>query len=134
MSTRVLPEITPETRPFWTGGAEGKLLIMACDACDHRIHPPQVICPKCWCRSLTPKEASGAGIIYSFTVNHQPWIAGITVPYVIAAIDLVDQPGVRLTANIVDCDPASVVIGKKVHVGFEQQEDVYIPVFRLSVD
>lgn len=130
--TRTLPEITPETQAFWTGGAAGRLCIAACDACDLRIHPPQSICPRCLSRRVATREASGAGTIYSFTVNHQPWLPGLATPYVLAIIDLDDQPGVRLTAEIVDCDAADVAIGRKVMVGFEPHEDVHIPVFRLS--
>ena len=129
---RTLPEITLETQAFWTGGAAGRLRITTCDVCDLRIHPPQPICPRCLSRQVTARDASGAGTIYSFTVNHQPWLPGLATPYVIAIVDLDDQPGVRLTAEIVDCDPTEVAIGRKVEVGFERCEDVHIPFFRLA--
>ena len=129
---RTLPEITSENRAFWTGGAQGRLCIAACEACDLRIHPPQPICPRCLSRQVTSIPADGGGTVYSFTVNHQPWTPGLATPYVIGIIDLDDQPGVRLTAEIVDCDPVEVAIGRKVRVGFERHEDVHIPVFRLA--
>ena len=40
-----------------------------------------------------------------------------------------EDPMVRLTTNIVDCDPETVHIGQEVAVRFEQQEDVWIPLF-----
>ena len=128
-----LPELNEENRAFWTGGANGELLITACDDCDYRIHPPQLICPKCLSRSVSAKSASGLGRIYSYTVNHQAWLPDLEVPYVVGVVDLDDQPGVRVTARIVDCDPSSVAIGQAVKVDFEPRADVFVPVFRQAV-
>lgn len=132
ISHTVLPELTPITEAFWTGGRDGKLIIMACQSCDHRIHPPQPVCPNCLSRAVAPRAASGDGTIYSFTVNHQPWLPGLPVPYVLVCVDLDDQPGVRITARLKDVDPAEVAIGQKVRVDFEAHEDVFIPVFHLD--
>jgi len=67
--------------------------------------------------------------VATFTVNHQPW-GGIPVPYVVAVVELDDDPEVRLTTNVVDCDPGSVSIGMSVEVVFEHVEDVWLPLFR----
>lgn len=106
-------------------------MIDACDACDHRIHPPQPICPRCLSRAVTAHKASGTGTIYSYTVNRQSWMPALPVPYVIALVALDDQPGVRLTARLIDCEPEEVAISLPVQVAFEKREDVYVPVFRL---
>src|SRR5262249_39430552 len=45
-------------------------------------------------------------------------------------IELADQPGLRLTSNVVDCDPAHVYIGMVVEVTFQRQGRVFIPLFR----
>ena len=42
---------------------------------------------------------------------------------------LAEDPAVRLTTNIVGCDPDEVHIGQEVTVRFEQQEDVWLPLF-----
>jgi acetyl-CoA acetyltransferase len=55
-------------------------------------------------------------------------------PYVIANVALVEDVDVRLTTNIVECDPADVEIGQVVEVVFEQQEDVWLPLFRPTGD
>ncbi|WP_242123947.1 OB-fold domain-containing protein [Sphingobium sp. Sx8-8] len=127
---RLLPELTPETTAFWTGGERGELLITHCDACDHAIHPPELICPKCLSRSVTPKPASGKGTILTVTVNHQPWMPGLEVPYALAIVALDDQPHVRITSRIVGIAPDEVAIGMPVEVTFEQVEDVWMPQFR----
>ena len=51
-SMRPLPELTPENTAFWTGGAQGELIIAFCGDCDHAIHPPQLVCPKCWSEAV----------------------------------------------------------------------------------
>ena len=126
-----LPEITPESEAFWTGGAVGELRIMRCTSCDHRIHPPQIICPLCLSREIAPVVASGRGTIHSFTINHQKWLPDLVVPYALAVIDLDDQPGVRMTAQL-RCDSfADIAINKPVIVGFEAREDIFMPFFNL---
>ena len=127
---RVLPELTPENTPFWTGGAKGELLIMHCGDCDASIHPPSPICPSCLSRKVAPRPAKGTGKIYSFTVNHQRWLPEMQVPFVLVVVDLDGEPGVRITADMIEIDPDKVAIGQSVAVTFLQVEDVWIPRFR----
>lgn len=127
-----LPDVTPESEPFWSGGGVGELRIMACNKCDHRIHPPQLICPICLSRDVAPVVASGKGTIHSYTINHQPWLPGLEVPYALGLIDLDDQPGVRMTAILETDDFSSIAIGAPVFVDFESREDVFVPFFRLG--
>jgi uncharacterized OB-fold protein len=128
---RLLPELTPENTPFWTGGARGELMIAHCDACGHAIHPPELICPKCLGRSVTPRPAGGSGTVYTYTVNHQAWLPGLDVPYALLTVDLDGEPGVRLTAQLVGCPTEDAAIGLRVRVTFDQAaEDVWVPQFR----
>jgi uncharacterized OB-fold protein len=126
-----LPAVTAETEAFWTGGADGRLHITACNDCDHRIHPPQLICPKCLSRNVTARPASGKATIATFTINRQPWMPGLAVPFAVGIVELDDQPGVRITARIIADDVAAVKIGAPVEIAFEQNEDVFVPVFKL---
>ena len=41
-----------------------------------------------------------------------------------------EDPRVRLTTNIVDCDPDELELGQLVEVVFEQVDDVWLPLFR----
>lgn len=126
---RPLPLLTDENRAFWTGGERGSLLIARCAACRHWIHPPSPICPKCRGREVAPEAVSGKGTIATFTVNHQPWRPGMAVPYVVAIVELDEQPGLRVTTNIVGAPVESVRIGLRVAVKFEPVEDVWLPFF-----
>lgn len=127
---RPLPALDSENAPFWTGGADGKLLIARCDDCGNYIHPATDFCPACESRAVTPQPVSGRATVYAFTVNHRAWIPGLAVPYVLAMVQLEEQSDVRLPTNIIGCDPQSVHVGMAVEVCFEQHEDVFIPLFR----
>ena len=39
---------------------------------------------------LAPEAVSGRARVVSFTVNHQPWMPGPDLPYVVAIVEIVD--------------------------------------------
>lgn len=127
------PEMTPENTPFWTGGERGELLITHCDACDMAIHPAQVVCPRCL-SSTSPRAAKGTGTVLARTVNRQPWSADMVVPFALAVVALDGEPGVRITARVVETDPETVEIGDRLEVAFERDADIWFPVFRPIAD
>jgi uncharacterized OB-fold protein len=45
---RILPRITDRNVHFWQGGRDGELRFQRCRSCGYYLHPPAVICPKCW--------------------------------------------------------------------------------------
>ena len=126
---RPVPRLNEDNRAFWTGGAEGKLNIMKCQDCGHFIHPPRKICRSCLSENVEPEAVAGTGEVDTYTINHQPWMPGLEVPFVIARVALDGVPGVYLTTNIVNCPVDAVDIGDKVKVTFEQQDDIYFPLF-----
>lgn len=126
---RALPRLDSFNRDFWTGGAEGELRIMHCLDCDGYIHPPRPVCRHCLSERVAPKAVAGTGVIDTFTVNYQKWHPAMEVPFVLARVALDDAPGVILTTNIVGCAVDDVDIGDRVKVVFEQQDDVFLPLF-----
>jgi uncharacterized OB-fold protein len=128
---RILPPLDDVNRAFWTGGAEGHLLIQHCAACDRWVHPPAVACATCG-GQLVPRPVSGRGTVFTFTVNEQRYHPEVLPPYVIAIVVLDEQDDLRLPTNLVGCDPAAVEIGQAVHVVFERQADSehVVPLFR----
>lgn len=126
---RPLPRLDADNRPFWTGGADGELRIMRCQDCQAFIHPPRPFCRNCLSENVAPEAVAGTGVVDTFTVNHQKWHPAAEVPYVIARVALDGAPGVYLTTNIVGCPVDAVDIGDRVRVKFEQQDDVYLPLF-----
>jgi acetyl-CoA acetyltransferase/uncharacterized OB-fold protein len=126
---RPLPQLTPWNEWFWTSGADGRLRIQGCTDCGTLVHPPTPVCPACGSPSSTPTAVSGRATVVAFTVNRHQWLPSFAPPYAIAIVALAEDPTVRLTTNIVGCDPDDVRIGQEVAVRFEHQEDVWVPLF-----
>src|SRR5688572_16746455 len=103
---RPLPQLTPFTSWFWTSGADGVLRIQGCADCSALVHPPAPICPACGSRSSAPTEVSGGATVIGCTVNAHPWHPELPPPYSIAVVAIDEEPAVRLTTNVVGCDPA----------------------------
>ncbi|MDE0236431.1 MAG: OB-fold domain-containing protein [bacterium] len=125
---RPLPKLTPENEFFWTAGADGVLRFQYCGDCDRYLHPPGVVCLESG-EAPEIREVSGRATVVGFTVNYQPWLPDMEVPYVIGLVAIEEDPLVRLTTLIVDAEPEDVVIGLPVSVRFEQHKDVWLPVF-----
>ncbi len=127
---RPLPLLTPANQWYWTSGADGHLRIQGCDDCDVLVHPPVPICPACRSRSWSPRVVSGRATVVAFTVNHHRWLPDLEPPYVIANVALDEDPTVRLTTNLIGCEPDVVRVGLQATVTFEQHDDVWLPMFQ----
>ena len=92
------------------------------------MHPPAAACPDCD-GALAPQPVSGKGTVFTFTVNRHAFSPEVPVPYVIAIVELVEQPGLRFMTNLVNCDPETVAIDMPVRVVFEDHGEVFVPVF-----
>jgi len=128
-----LPVIDTETRPFWEGARDGKLMLQRCRACRKHVFYPRTLCTHCHSDKLAWVRASGEGTIHSFTIARRP--AGpafaADVPYVIALIDLKEGP--RMMSNILTPDVEAVRIGQKVHVVFvPASPEVTVPKFEIA--
>lgn len=127
-SPRILPVLTDVNRPFWTGGAQGELLIQRCATCARWIHPPTACCAVCD-GVLEFAPVSGAGTLFTFTVNFQQFHPDVAPPYVVAIVELDEQDDLRIPTNIVNCDVETLQCGMPVRVLFEPNGDVFVPVF-----
>ncbi|MHB8669450.1 MAG: Zn-ribbon domain-containing OB-fold protein [Acidimicrobiales bacterium] len=130
-SFRVLPRLTPENEFFWTSGRDGRLRFLRCTECGTWIHPPSPRCPSCLSKAVEPTPVSGRATIAACTVNHQPWIPGFDPPYVVAIVEIEEDPSVRLMTNIVGRPPEEVRSGMAVQVTFEHRDDVWLPIFEV---
>jgi uncharacterized protein len=130
---RILPKLTDQNRDFWTGGEQGELRFWRCSDCHFYIHPPQPICPTCLSKNMVVEAVSGRAMLASYSINHQPWMPGPELPYVVAIVEIVEQPSLRLTTNLVNCPHDEIQIGMPVRATFERHidpnGDVYIPLF-----
>lgn len=76
-----------------------------------------------------PVPVSGRGTVVGCTVNSHPWLPAFDPPYAIAVVALAEDPDVRLTTNVVGCEPGDIHVGQEVAVRFEPVEDVWLPLF-----
>lgn len=127
-----IPLITEDNQAFWTGGRDGLLLIARCEDCGRYSHPPQPRCAACLGGNLAPQPVSGRGHVYSFTINRQRWSPELEVPYVIAIIELEEQPDLRVFTNIVGSSASEVEIGMPVEVEFIERGPAFLPVFHRA--
>ena len=105
------PQPNPETKVFWDGAAQGKLLLKKCTACGQVHYYPRAMCPFCGGEATAWQTAAGTGTIYSFSVMRRA-----DVPYAIAYVTL--DEGVSMMTNLVDCDFDALRIGQRVKVVF----------------
>lgn len=126
---RTLPVLNDDNRFFWTSGERNQMMLLRCQSCQHWIHPPRPVCPSCYTRDVKPENISGKGTIFTYTLNMRSWGPGLEVPYVIAIVKLDEQSDLNFTTNIVGVKPEDVRIDMRVKVVFEQDEDVWIPLF-----
>jgi uncharacterized OB-fold protein len=125
--TRPLPRFPePDTEPFWSATKQHRLLYQVNSATGEVVFFPR----RAVDADLEWAESAGRGTIYTFTVirqHGQPYFRG-RVPYVVAFVDL--DEGVRILSEIV-ADPATVHIGARVSVDWEDHDELSVPVFRL---
>jgi uncharacterized OB-fold protein len=130
--SRKLPALNADTAAFWQGGRHGELLIHHCAPCARYFHPPAPVCPHCASFDVASEPVSGLGKVLSYTINYQPWLPALEVPYVVAIVALDDQDGLQFVSNIVGCKPEEVSIGMPVRVTFLNVEDVWLPLFERN--
>jgi uncharacterized OB-fold protein len=126
----IIPEITELTSPYWEGAREGKLMVQHCPDCGSIWHPPEPICGNCQSDRLEWEEASGRGVIYSYTVIHHPTHPAFDgkTPYLVALVDLSEGP--RIVTSIRGCAMEDVHVGMPVEVLFEEVGTSVLPYFR----
>ena len=109
------PQASPETKAFWDGAAQGKLLLRKCRACGEVHYYPRPLCPFCGSDATDWQAAAGTGTLYSYSVMRRA-----EVPYAIAYVTLDEGP--TMMTNLVDCDFDALRIGQKVKVVFTPTE------------
>ena len=127
-----LPQADEQTQGFWDGCRDHELRLLCCEDCATYVHQPAPMCHACNSTRLQWKRVTGEGEVYSWVVIHHAPATAFQeeTPYVIAWIELREQPGLRILSNVVGCPPAQVEAGMRVRVEFRDVEDgVSLPVF-----
>lgn len=126
---RPTPQPDADTAEFWAATLKGRLRIQQCRSCGRFVHYPRAACPSCMSRDLGFEDASGRGVVYSYTIVYRaPAAFADEVPYVVALVDL--DEGARLLSRLVGVTPDSVAIGMPVQVTFHPlSDDAALPFF-----
>ena len=128
---RALPRPTPETKPYWDGLKDHKLLIQRCNSCKRAYFYPRPFCPKCFTFDVQWFEASGKAKLYSFVINHRPAPGFGPEPYVIAIVELDEGP--RMMSNLIgiDPDPNKIRCDMRLQIAYEDVSgEITRPKFR----
>ena len=127
-----LPKPNPMTQFFWDGCKARKLMILRCQGCGHFIHYPRPVCNRCLSTDLAPEEVSGQATLYAYTVTMQafhPYYVD-KLPYTVAVVELAEQPGLRLTTNLVDVPDAALKTGMAVKLVWREiAPDLVLPMY-----
>ena len=127
-----LPRVGPDTAPFWAGTKEKRLRIPVCEACGRSHWPGSPVCPFCFSDQIAWRDASGRGVVSTWTVVHKAWFPSFAadIPYNVVQVELEEGP--RITANVVGLPPGTAPsIGMAVEVVFDPvTPEVTLPRFR----
>ncbi|CAI7979529.1 MULTISPECIES: Zn-ribbon domain-containing OB-fold protein [unclassified Parafrankia] len=108
-----------------------KLLINRCSACGYWVYPHRPLCPKCWSWDIVPTEVSGEGSVFLCTLIHQERDpnAALSEPVPAAAVELVEQPGLRYLAPIVNCPLEAIRLDMPVRLTWVDRDGLAWPAF-----
>lgn len=128
-----LPEPSIDSKPFWDGLKQHRILLQTCTNCGKKRHYPRPVCDACHSMDSEWTEASGRGTIYSWTETHHPFHIGFKaeVPYILVTVDL--EEGVRLQSQLIGARLQDLKIGLPVQAVFaDAAEGIVLPYFRLA--
>jgi uncharacterized OB-fold protein len=118
------PAINSESRPFWDAARERRFLIKRCRACGQAHWYPRLSCPFCFSDETVWEASPGEGAIYTFSIMRHT----DGPPYAIGYVTLDEGPA--MLTNFVDCDLATLKIGQRVKLRFQETErGPPVPVF-----
>jgi|SRR5699024_2311404 len=129
------PSVNEDTIEFWEKMHETKQLhVQKCKNCSTYSHPPRPVCHECREFELEFVPISGKGEIYSFVTYHRSVHPGFVAPYEVVLVDM-EEGGVRIIANMIDCKPDDVYIGMPVEfVADPVFEDLSLAKFKRRED
>lgn len=130
MSERPRPVPTSWSEQFWNGMLRGRFLLQRCSDCKEYAGYPKVFCPHCHSDSLEWIEASGRGVIYTYStvMNNPPSTFVDELPYTIAIVSLEEGP--RFLTRLVNVQHEDVRCELPVQLVPERVDDeLVLPLF-----
>lgn len=126
--SRPTPEPTIDSKPYWDGLKERRLLLQQCGNCGLVRHYPRPMCAACHSLEVRWIESSRQGRLHSWTEVHHPFVPALRdeIPHVMATVEL--EEGVRLQCQMLDAEAAALRLDLPVEIVFrEVQDDLVLP-------
>ena len=129
---KLVPSPSADTKPHWDGLNERKYLLQKCSECGRIRHYPRPVCDACYSMKVEWVEASGRGVVHSWTITHHPFHPGWKgdLPYILVTADL--DEGVRMNAQLRGAEASALTVGAPVRIDYEvAKEGLTLPVLRM---
>lgn len=128
-----LPKPTMDSRPFWEGCNEEKLLLQRCAGCQNVFYYARRLCPSCGGGELAWEPSAGRGCVYSLSEVHVPfqgpaWAS--QVPYTVLLVDLDEGP--RMLSRWLGPAGSPPKIRQRVRACFPAVGGQKLPFFRAE--
>lgn len=124
-------QITHDNIEHYRALAEGRFVMNRCGYCGWWIYPHRPLCPECWSLNVKQEEPSGLGTVFMWTTlmqqrdpASQSW-----EPMPVAAVELVEQKGLRYLARIVNCAPEAIAHDMPVRLTWIEIGNLEWPAF-----
>jgi uncharacterized OB-fold protein len=124
-----------DSAPFWEACNREQFLLRACRSCTRQFYYPRLHCVNCGSEDLDWAQASGQGVVFSFThvhVNFNGEFWASELPYTSALVDLEEGP--RVATRLIGSDREAVAIGDAVAISWVRAKDSHqlLPFFRRA--
>lgn len=111
------------SQAFWESAAKHVLSLQKCGSCGWFSYPPRLVCTSCRADppSFTWEPVSGRGRLKTWTVMRDAFLPGFVpdIPYIVADVELVEQPGLRLVARLADISEDELELDLDLAVCFD---------------
>ena len=127
-----LPIPDSDSQTLWNGFKENKILLQHCPDCGHVQYYQQSICRLCQSPDLEHRQASGRGVIHSYSVVHRSPGPAFRdeVPYAVLLIELEEGP--RMISRLIGDDFDKLDFDLPVELETVRvTDDVHLPYFVL---
>ncbi|WP_063916113.1 Zn-ribbon domain-containing OB-fold protein [Nocardia flavorosea] len=117
--------------PYYAALLERRLVAGHCDECGAWHTPLRSRCPACWSTACAPREVSGRGHVHVLTLLHQgPPGVPYSPPWPLAAVELAEQPGLRIATTLAETPPQQQRVGQPVELTWIERDGAPWPAFR----
>ncbi len=127
------PNPNRDTKPYWDGLLQGRLLIQQCADCGAFRHYPRPVCPNCYSMELKWRDMQGKGTVHTWTISYHPFHPAYkkNLPTAYVTVDLPEGP--RLVGRLRGGGEDDLAFGRKVRLAVEMVDDeLALPVVELA--